>query len=63
MKVGPDIFTIGLYMSAEVCANGEIYEVLRPDFMLTFREENGVMVVESRDADDQLMFTARRSGR
>ncbi len=60
MRVGPDIFTAGLYMSAEVYADGEIYEVLRPDFMLTFRELDGIMQFEVRGERDQLYFSARR---
>ncbi len=61
MRVGPDIFTAGLYMAAEVFADGEIYEVLRPDFMVTFRESEGVMQFEVRGERDQLYFTGRRT--
>lgn len=60
MQVAPDIFTIGLYMAAEVYADGEIYEVLRPDFMVTFSETDGVMTLEARGPADELYFTARR---
>jgi len=60
MHVGAEIFTAGLYMAAEVYADGEIYEVLRPDFMLTFTEVDGVMTLEVRGAEDQLYFSARR---
>ena len=60
MRVGPEIFTVGLFMAAEVFANGEIYEVLRPDFMITFREVDGQMEFEARGESDQLYFTARR---
>lgn len=63
MQVGEDIFTVGLYMAAEVYAGGEIYEVLRPDFMITFSEVNGVMTLEGRDAKDVLQFSARRVAR
>lgn len=61
MRVARDIFTVGLYMAAEVYADGEIYEVMRPDFMLTFSEIDGVMTLEARDADDELLFTGKRS--
>lgn len=60
MPVGPEIFTVGLYMAAEVFADGEIYEVMRPDFMVTFREEGGRMVLEARDDKDQLYFSGRQ---
>lgn len=60
MRVAPDIFTAGLYMSAEVYAAGEVYEVLRPDFMLTFRREGGRMQFEVRGPKDELFFTGRR---
>jgi hypothetical protein len=60
MKVGPDIFTIGLYMRAEVYADGEVYEVLKPDFMLTFTRKGSSMTVEARGADDGLFFTGRK---
>jgi Protein of unknown function (DUF2911) len=57
MKVAPNYFTVGLFMSAEVYAGGEIYEVLRPEFMVTFGVSNGKMTVESRGADDTLYFS------
>ncbi len=60
MPVGPQIFTVGLYMAAEVYADGEIYEVLRPDFMITFAEVDGVMTLEARGPDDELYFEGRR---
>lgn len=60
MKVAPDLFTVGLFMSAEIYADGEIYEVLRPDFMITFAVKDGQASLEARDASDTLMFTARR---
>jgi len=60
MRVAPDLFTAGLYMAAEVFADGEIYEVLRPDFMITFREVDGRLQLEVRGERDQLHFTGRR---
>lgn len=60
MRVAPNVFTAGLYMAAEVFAEGEVYEVLRPDFMLTFREQGGRMQFEVRGADDELYFSGRR---
>ncbi len=60
MRVGPDIFTAGLYMAAEVFADGEVYEVLRPDFMLTFSRENQTMQFEVRGPNDQLYFSGHR---
>jgi hypothetical protein len=60
MKVAPGIFTAGLYMAAEVFAAGEIYEVMRPDFMLTFAEKDGVMQFEVRGPKDELYFSGRR---
>lgn len=61
MKVGPDIFTAGLYMSAEVYANGEIYEVLKPDFMLTFTRSGNSVSFEVRGPADELYFSGRKS--
>ncbi len=60
MRVAPDIFTAGLYMAAEVFAAGEVYEVMRPDFMVTFREEGGRMQFEVRGEKDELYFSGRR---
>ena len=60
MRVAPDIFTAGLYMAAEVFAAGEVYEVLRPDFMLTFSEVEGRMQFEVRGEKDELYFSGRR---
>jgi Protein of unknown function (DUF2911) len=60
LRVGPDIFTVGLFMAAEVFAGGEIYEVLRPDFMFTFREVDGKMTFDVRGVNDALYFSARR---
>jgi len=61
MRVGPDIFTLGLYMAAEVFAAGEIYEVLRPDYMLTFTEVDGRMQFQVRGKNDWLYFSGRRT--
>ena len=61
MKVAPDLFTVGLFMSAEVYADGEVYEVLRPDFMVTFTVKDGQARVEARDASDELLFSGRRT--
>lgn len=63
MRVAPEIFTVGLYMAAEVFAAGEVYEVLRPDFMLTFSETDGVMQFEVRGAEDELIASGRRVSR
>lgn len=60
MRVAPNIFTAGLYMAAEVFAAGEVYEVMRPDFMVTFREEGGRMQFEVRGEKDELYFSGRR---
>jgi hypothetical protein len=60
MRVAPDIFTAGLYMAAEVFASGEVYEVLRPDFMVTFSEVDGRMQFEVRGEKDELYFSGRR---
>ncbi len=62
MKVGPDIFTAGLYMAAEVYAAGEVYEVFRPDFMLTFTTKDGTMTFEVRGPKDELYFSGRKVG-
>jgi len=60
MKVAPDLFTVGLFMSAEVYADGEVYEVMRPDFMVTFTVKNGEASVEARGASDELYFSGKR---
>lgn len=60
MKVAPDLFTVGLFMSAEVYAGGEVYEVLRPDFMITFTVKGGEASVEARGASDELYFSGKR---
>lgn len=55
IKVGPDLFTPGLYMKGEVVGDGEIYEVLRPDMMITFMRKDGKVVgFEIRNGDDKL---------
>lgn len=61
MKVAPDRFTVGLFMSAQVYADGEIYEVLRPDFMIMFTVKDGQATVESRGVSDELYVTGRRT--
>lgn len=56
IRVGPDIFTPGLYDS-----DGTIYEVLRPDMMFTFRRATGQPVTFSvRGEDDALEATGTR---
>ncbi len=60
LKVAPNYFTVGLFMSAEVYADGEIYEVMRPDFMITFANSGGQMTLEARGADDAAYFTGVR---
>lgn len=60
MKVSPDIFTAGLYMSAEVYANGDIYEVLKPDFMVTFTRAGDAVTLETRGPNDELYFRGRK---
>lgn len=61
MKVAPNFFTVGLFMSAEIYADGEIYEVLRPDLMLTFSVSGGKATVEIREADDSLWLSGTRA--
>lgn len=60
MKAGRNVFTVGLYEAAEVYAGGEIYEVLKPDMMLTFSVANGVMTFECRDDTDALLFSGKK---
>ena len=60
MRTGPHIFAPGLYASAEVYAGGEIYEVLKPDMMYTFKVSGSVVTFEVRGADDELYFTGRK---
>ncbi len=56
IRVGPDIFTPGLYDK-----DGTIYEVLRPDMMFTFRRFTGQPVTFSvRSDDDALEATGTR---
>lgn len=56
IRVGPDIFVPGLYDS-----KGEIYEVLRPDMVITFTRVNGrPMNFEERWEDDTLGGTGKR---
>lgn len=55
IRVAPDIFTVGLY------EKGELYEVLRPDFMLTFTRVDGVpRSFEMRGEQDELYGSAVR---
>ncbi|MEO7520196.1 MAG: DUF2911 domain-containing protein, partial [Gemmatimonas sp.] len=56
LLVGPDLFTVGVYDDG-----GRIYEVLRPDMMITFKREGGRVVgIEVRDDADNLVSTGRR---
>jgi hypothetical protein len=56
IRVAADLFTVGVYDK-----DGTIYEILRPDMMVTFKREAGKVVgFEIRDDDDKLMMTARR---
>ena len=56
IRVGPDIFTPGLYDK-----DGTIYEVLRPEMMFTFRRVAGQPVTFSmRGEDDALEATGTR---
>lgn len=57
MRVAGDIFTVGIYDG-----NGQIYEVLRPDMMITFTRTNGrVTGFEIRDEQDRLDATGSRA--
>lgn len=57
IRVGPDIFTPGLYDK-----DGTIYEVLRPDMMLTFKRVAGRPVAfEQRGETDALEATGTRT--
>jgi hypothetical protein len=57
IRVAPDVFTAGLYDK-----HGEIYEVLRPDMMFTFKRIAGrASTFEVRDDQDKLVATARRA--
>ncbi len=56
MRVASDVFTVGLYDGS-----GALYEVLRPDMMLTFtRALDGGVSFEARGGYDVLFFTGRR---
>lgn len=56
IRVGPDIFTPGLYDS-----NGAIYEVMRPDMMFTFRRGAGQPVTFTlRGLSDELEATGTK---
>jgi hypothetical protein len=56
IRVAPDWFVPGLYNRA-----GELYEVMRPDLMFTFKRTSGrVTSLELRDEDDKLDGTATR---
>ncbi len=57
IRVGPDIFTPGLYDK-----DGTIYEVLRPDMMFTFRRVAGRPgAFDVRMDDDSLEATGKRT--
>ena len=60
MRTGPQMFTVGLFESAEVYAGGEIYEVLRPDMMFAFAITGGATTLECRGEDDELYFTGKK---
>ena len=60
MRVGRNLFTPGLYAAAEVYAGGEIYEVLKPEMVFTFKTTAGVMTFECRGEDDALYFSGRK---
>jgi hypothetical protein len=56
IRVGADLFTVGVYDK-----DGKIYEVLRPDMMVTFKREGATVVaLEIRDDEDKLVSRARR---
>jgi hypothetical protein len=53
IRVGSDMFVPGVYDET-----GKIYEVLKPDFMVEFKRENGrISSFTIRDMDDQLWGT------
>ncbi len=60
MRTAGQVFTVGLYESAEVYAGGEIYEVLKPDMMFTFTISGGTITFECRGEDDELYFTGKK---
>ncbi len=56
IRVAPDLFTPGLYDD-----RGQIYEVLRPEMMITFTRADGrVTGFEVRDDEDRLWATGAR---
>lgn len=56
IRVGADMFTAGLYDK-----EGRIYEVLRPDMLVTFARSGGApSTFEVRDEQDELWGTATR---
>jgi len=56
IRVAPDVFVPGLYDS-----KGELYEVLRPDMIITFTRVNGrPMTFEERWEDDTLGASGKR---
>ncbi|MEI2718565.1 MAG: hypothetical protein V9E87_00270 [Gemmatimonadales bacterium] len=56
IRVAPDIFVPGLYD-----AKGQIYDVLRPDVVFTFKRVGGKLVsFEERYEDDTLAGTGTR---
>ena len=56
IRVAPDLFTVGLYDG-----KGEIYEVLRPEMMLTFTRAGArAASFEVRDDEDKLWVTGTR---
>ncbi|MCY7297680.1 MAG: DUF2911 domain-containing protein [Ilumatobacteraceae bacterium] len=60
MRTGPQVFTVGLYESAEVYAGGEIYEVLKPDMMYTFTMVGSTVTLECRNENDLLYLTGKK---
>jgi len=60
MRTGPQVFTVGLYESAEVYAGGEIYEVLKPDMMYTFTISGSTVTLECRNENDLLYLTGKK---
>ena len=62
IRLAPDLFTAGLYQKGEIVGNGEVYEVLRPDMMITFKRTDGKIVgFDVRNGDDKLDFKAVRT--
>ncbi|WP_411282156.1 DUF2911 domain-containing protein [Gemmatimonas sp.] len=60
MRTAANVFTVGLYEKAEVYADGEIYEVLKPDMMFTFTISGNTVTFECRGEDDELYFTGKK---